>query len=240
MASAETTSISVAKFDADRAAEYLVQSRIALAGYEACHELSACMLAATLGPGSAARVLAVGAGGGGQEIVSAASLEPDWRFVAVDPSAQMMDVTAGRLQELGFLERTEIAIGYVEELPAGRDFDAATLIGVLHHLPGKKAKGDILDAIASRLKPGAPLILAGNRFAYAAEPLLLAAWAERWRMHGARPDEVEAKRAKILQGADPPASENEVAALLEAAGFGPPTWYFSSLFWGACLAPYRG
>lgn len=101
MASAETTSISVAKFDADRAAEYLVQSRIALAGYEACHELSACMLAATLGPGSAARVLAVGAGGGGQEIVSAASLEPDWRFVAVDPSAQMMDVTAGRLQELG-------------------------------------------------------------------------------------------------------------------------------------------
>ena len=59
-------------------------------------------------------------------------------------------------------------------------------------------------------------------------------------MHGARPDEVEAKRAKILQGADPPASENEVAALLEAAGIEPPTRYFSSLFWGACLAPYRG
>lgn len=59
--------------------------------------------------------------------------------------------------------------------------------------------GDFPDAIASRLKPGAHLILAGNRFAYAAEPLLLAAWAERWRMHGAQPAEVEASAPKYCR-----------------------------------------
>ena len=51
------------KFDSDRAGEYAVQSRIALAGYDACHELSACQLAASLGRGGAARVLVAGVGG---------------------------------------------------------------------------------------------------------------------------------------------------------------------------------
>ncbi len=55
-------------------------------------------------------------------------------------------------------------------------------------------------------------------------------------MQGSTPEEVQAKLGKILQGADPPASEEAVAALLAGAGFGQPTWFFSSLFWGACIA----
>ncbi len=55
------------KFDPARAGEYQAQSRIALAGYDACHELAACMLAAVVGPGTEAHVLVVGAGGGAQE-----------------------------------------------------------------------------------------------------------------------------------------------------------------------------
>src|SRR5688572_10905551 len=74
------------KFDPVRAGEYEVQSRIALAGYDSCHELSACMLAATLGSGGAAEILVAGAGGGAREIVTAGALEPGWRFTAVDPS----------------------------------------------------------------------------------------------------------------------------------------------------------
>ena len=57
------------KFDSNRAAEYETQSRIALAGYEACHELAACMLVSVLGSGAPAKILVAGAGGGGQEIV---------------------------------------------------------------------------------------------------------------------------------------------------------------------------
>jgi tRNA (cmo5U34)-methyltransferase len=224
------------KFDPARAGEYQEQSRIALAGYDACHELAACMLAAVVGPGTAAHVLVVGAGGGAQEVIAAGKLEPAWRFTAVDPSRPMMDIAAAQLEAHGLAGRTETHLGYVDDLPDVRHFDAATLIGVLHHLPGDAAKQHILHAIAARLKPDASLILAGNRYAYADHPTLLTAWGERWRMQGSTPEEVKAKLGKILQGADPPASEEAVAALLADAGFGRPIWFFSSLFWGACIA----
>jgi hypothetical protein len=45
----DSTPDAAQEFDVTRAAEYETQSRIALAGYDACHELAACMLAAVLG-----------------------------------------------------------------------------------------------------------------------------------------------------------------------------------------------
>jgi tRNA (cmo5U34)-methyltransferase len=54
---------SASKFNPARAAEYEEQSRIALAGYDACHELAACMLAAKLGTGNRADILVAGVGG---------------------------------------------------------------------------------------------------------------------------------------------------------------------------------
>jgi tRNA (cmo5U34)-methyltransferase len=148
----------------------------------------------------------------------------------------MLDLAMARLDGSDLAGRTEARLGYVEDLPPDESFDAATLIGVLHHLPGESAKRAILEAIAKRLKPWAPFVLAGNHHAYASQPLLLAAWGERWRMQGAKPDEVQAKLGKILQGADPPHSEEAVVALLANAGFERPTRFFSSLFWGAWLA----
>src|SRR5689334_17612708 len=144
------------KFDPARANEYQVQSRIALAGYDACHELAACMLAAALGSGGRAHLLVAGAGGGAQEIVKAGALEPGWRFTAVDPSPPMMDIARARIEEAGLADRTEIRLGLVEDLPPERCFDGATLIGVLHHLAGDEAKRTLLSAIAARLKPRAP------------------------------------------------------------------------------------
>ena len=114
------------KFDPARASEYQAQSRIALAGYDACHELAACMLAAVVGPGTEAQVLVVGAGGGAQEIVMAGGLEPAWRFTAVDPSQPMMDIAVAQLQQHGLDGGTEIHLGYVDDLPDMRRFAAAT------------------------------------------------------------------------------------------------------------------
>ena len=227
---------SAAKFDSARAEEYETQSRIALAGYDACHELAACLLSAALGSGSKAEILVVGAGGTAKEVITAGRLEPNWRFTAIDPSQPMLGLAVQRLTAAGLADRTAIKQGYVEDLPAEPAFDAATLIGVLHHLPGDEAKVSILKEIAKRLKPGAPLILACNHYAYASQPLLLKAWGERWRMHGATVEEVSAKLGKILEGADPPHSEDAVNVLLQDAGFRQPTRFFGSLFWGAWLA----
>jgi tRNA (cmo5U34)-methyltransferase len=103
-------------------------------------------------------------------------------------------------------------------------------------VPSHAAKQALLRSIATRLKTQAPFILAGNHYAYASQPLLLAAWGQRWRMSGSAPDEVQRKLATILHGADPPHSEAAVAQLLAHAGFGQPLRFFASLFWGAWIA----
>ena len=226
---------SAEKFDTSRATEYGRQSRIALAGYDACQDLAACMLAASLGNTSSAKILVVGAGGTAQEIIAMAKLEPSWRFTAVDPSEPMLEAAKQQLEANDLLERTAMHLGQVEDLAADESYDAATLIGVLHHLDGDETKRQILRSIRAHIKPGAPLIVAGNQYAYASQPLLLAAWGQRWRQHGASADEVKVKLGKILQGADPPHSEAAVQKLLHDAGFGDATRFFSSLFWGAWL-----
>jgi tRNA (cmo5U34)-methyltransferase len=236
MSNTDGASDPAAKFDAGRADDYAVQSRTALAGYDACHEVAACLLAAALGPKASARILVVGVGGSGQEIVTGARLEPGWRYVGVDPSGPMLDKARTAVEGAGLAERAELILGRVEDLPEEPAFDAAMLIGVLHHVPGAEPKQTLLDEIAKRTRPGAPFILAGNRAAYASRPLFLKAWGERWRMFGEREDAIQARLGKILEGADPPASDAEVAALLERAGFGPPELFFSSLFWGGWIA----
>ena len=230
------TQDSAGKFDSSRAGEYARQSRIGLAGYDACHELSACMLSAALGAGHRARVLVGGAGGTAGEIIAAARLEPEWSFVAVDPSQPMLELARSYLVDAEISGRTETVLGAVSDLDSAPSFDAAIMIGVLHHLPGDAAKQDILAQVARRLKPAAPLVVAGNYRPYSSQPLLMAAWANRWRMNGAGPEEVRSKMGKLLQGAEPPASEEAVMSLLAGAGFEEAVRFFASLFWGAWLA----
>ncbi|MEJ8810383.1 class I SAM-dependent methyltransferase [Variovorax ureilyticus] len=230
-----TTAEPTAKFDHSRASEYETQSRIALAGYDACHELSACLLSASLGS-EAKHVLVAGAGGTGQEFLVMGKLEPRWTFVAADPSVPMLEQAMERVKGAGLSDRVERFEGAVESLPVTRKFDAATLIGVLHHIPSDEGKDKVLRELAERLQPGAPLVVACNRSAYESQPLFLAAWAQRWRMAGASEEEVTAKLARIRLGAVPPASEAAVEAKLAAAGFDGPLRFFSSLFWSAWIA----
>jgi tRNA (cmo5U34)-methyltransferase len=221
-----------AKFDAVRAADYDRQSRIALAGYAAMHELTACCLSAALGAGTEQRLLVVGAGTG-QDVVVLATLEPRWRFTAVDPSPAMIGLAETRLAALGLLDRTTLHGGTVDTLSATR-YDGATMIGVLHHVHGDVAKFQLLKAIAARLKPGAPLVLGGNVGVYGDDPLFRNAWQSRWRQHGAA-DEGEARFRRITGDVDPPRSEEAQAELLATAGFAAPKRFFGSLFWGGWL-----
>ncbi len=213
------------KFDMARAQDYAQQARIALAGYDACHELSACILSAAIGERRDARVLVVGAGGTGGtggtggEILAAAKLEAGWRFVAVDPSAPMLDLSRAQIEAAGFRDRVDFVRSTVSDLAPDAVFDAAVVIGVLHHVKDDADKTALLRDIAVRLRPGGSMVLAGNYRAYASEPLLLAAWANRWRLAGGDEDEVRRKRDTIMRGAVPPESEDKVASLLMGAGF---------------------
>lgn len=223
-----------AKFDADRAADYDRQARIALAGYEAMHELTGGLLRAALGTDRERSLLIAGIGTG-QEVLTLAPAAPRWRFTAVDPAAAMIAIAEARLAERGLLDRTTLVATDVAGLPPDRH-DGATLIGVLHHLKGNAPKSALLAAIATRLQPGAPFVLAGNCGDYQAEPLLLEAWRDRWRLHGVPEAEIEAKFARITRDVDPPRSEQAVLDLLAAAGFTAVRRVFSSLFWGTWIA----
>lgn len=96
-------------FDTPMAADYERTSRITLAGYDACHELAACMLVASLESGGTKRILIGGAGGTAQEIINLARLEPGWRFVGIDPSLPMLDAARDRLQQAGLTVREPLA-----------------------------------------------------------------------------------------------------------------------------------
>lgn len=227
------TPLSHAKFDPARAQEYAEQARIGLAGYDACHELSACILSAALNGRKERRVLVIGVGGTAGEITATARLEPSWSFVAVDPSEPMLALAQSQVNEARIGDRVTFVCEEVSALPPEPIFDAALMIGVLHHIPEGSDKARLLEDIACRLAPRGSLVLAGNYRAYDSEPLLQAAWANRWRLHGASEGEVQAKLARIKAGAVPPESEDAVAALLVEAGFTVPERFFSSLFWGA-------
>jgi tRNA (cmo5U34)-methyltransferase len=102
-----------------------------------------------------ANVLVVGAGGGA-ELTTFARMYSQWRFVGVDPSASMLELAQAALGPL--IERVQLHHGYVDTAPAG-PFDAATCLLTMHFVAADERRRTLKE-IRSRLKPGAPLVVA--------------------------------------------------------------------------------
>jgi tRNA (cmo5U34)-methyltransferase len=125
-------------------------------GYDASHALAAVLLRDRLGD-APARLLVVGAGGGVELSVLAGTV-PAWRFVGVDPSAQMLAAARRKVAEAGAAERVEWVQGEVDAAPRER-FDAATALLVLQFVPDDGRRLAALRAIRARLAPGAPFVV---------------------------------------------------------------------------------
>lgn len=95
-------------------------------GFHALQQMTTLLLAeAVAREGS---VLVLGAGGG-LELKVFAEAQPEWRFVGVDPSHEMLKLASETLGPLA--SRIELCEGYIDTAPVG-PFDGATCLLTLH------------------------------------------------------------------------------------------------------------
>lgn len=175
-----------------------------------------------------ARILGVGVGTG-VELAHLARKFPRWRFTAVEPSGAMLDVCRQRAEAEGFASRCDFHEGYVESLPAGAPYDAATCFLVSQFILEPDARSGFFRAIAERLKPGG--ILASSDLAsdtgsaeYAA---LLRTWLQVMASGGVTPEGLERMREAYNRDVAvlPP---ERVASIIRSGGFDPPVRFFQA------------
>ncbi len=126
-------------------------------GLAALHQMTMLLLAERVPEDGC--VLVVGAGGG-LELKVFAEAQDKWRFVGVDPSAEMLKLASVNLAAQA--SRVELHEGYTNTAPAG-PFDGATCLLTLHFLTLEERRRTLAE-VHKRLRPGAPLIVAHHSF----------------------------------------------------------------------------
>lgn len=182
-------------------------------GFLALQRMTELLLAETVPDDG--RLLVLGAGGG-LELAVFADAHPAWRFVGVDPSAEMLALARATLG--GRASRVELHEGYVDTAPAG-PFDGATCLLTLHFLDAAERLRTV-QALRRRLRPGAPFVVAHHSFPQGAADKVR--WLERYAAFAASSgvDATHARNAieaidRRLPTLDPDAD----VALMREAGF---------------------
>lgn len=171
------------------------------------------------------RVLVLGAGGG-VELRAFAEAHAGWRFIGVDPSAEMLALAATTLGD--FSPRAELVRGYIEAAPEF-EFDGATCLLTLHFLT-KDERLRTLRELRRRLKPGAPLVIAHH--SVPSESAEKRMWFRRWGAFTATngvPDAAAEGRAEMVADRLPTLPPSKEEELLREAGFHQPSLFYAAL-----------
>jgi len=203
-------------------------------GFHALQQMAALLLAESVPEGG--HVLVLGAGGG-LELKVFAEAQPGWRFVGVDPSAEMLKVAEATLGPL--IAHVDLREGYIDTAPEG-PFDGATCLLTLHFLSAEE-RLHTLRELRRRLKPGAPLVVAHHSFPQTGREK--ARWLDRYAAFAVSSGISASNASKAIDaiGARLPllAPEQEVALLLEAGFESIELFYAGFTFrgWVACRPP---
>lgn len=153
--------------------------------------------------------------GGGLELKAFAEAQPRWRFVGVDPSAEMLNLAK---HVLGSLQpRVQFQQGYIDAAPPG-PFDGAACLLTMHFLQ-RDERLSTLREIRRRLKPGSPLVVAHHS---SPQDGALRQWLARSAAFAGVSDDDTARAsaaADVMAARLPLLSVQEDEALLREAGF---------------------
>jgi tRNA (cmo5U34)-methyltransferase len=182
-------------------------------GLLALHRMTTVLLAERV-PADG-QVLVVGAGGG-MELKTFAEAHAGWRFVGVDPSAEMLKLARVNLGP--HASRAELHEGYIDTAPAG-PFDGATILLTLHFLSLEERRRTLAE-VHRRLRPGAPLVVAHHSFPQSEAETMR--WLNRYAefaIASGVPAEHARKAPAAIGSRLPVLAPEQDAALLEEAGF---------------------
>lgn len=174
-----------------------------------------------------ARVLVLGAGGG-LELKALAEAYPGWRFVGVDPAAEMLKLGRRTLGPLA--GRVELRQGYIDDAPEG-PFDAATCLLTLHFLDAAERQRTAAE-IRRRLKPGAPFVAAHSSCPQGRDER--AHWLSRYAAFGiaSGADRKHANKARAtIEASLNLFSPEQDAAILRGSGFSDVELFYAAFTW---------
>ncbi|MCG3086403.1 class I SAM-dependent methyltransferase [Sporosarcina cyprini] len=221
------------EFNHEMATEYDRGIRRTFPAYEAMFKMTRAYLYHAVGPD--AEILLAGAGGG-NELEFFGPPHPNWRFTAVDPSRDMLELAARKATALGLSERIRFVEGTVDNVKDFKLFDAATCLLVLHFIQDEQEKEELLRSIRKRLKPGAPFILAAM---YRQGPVdefdrLVNLWKVYWlETTGLSKEEVDKMEESVRSLSF--LTEEAMRDLLHKTGFSTPTKFLQNTFFGCWI-----
>lgn len=181
------------------------------------------------------RVLVLGAGGG-MELKAFADANPEWRFLGVDPSSEMLGLAARTLGALA--SRVELVHGYIDSAPETKS-DGATCLLTLHFLSFEE-RLHTLRELKRRLKPGAPLIVAHHSVPDATDEKLR--WFHRYAAFissNGIPTASAETAANAIANRLPTLSPESEVELLQRAGFERPGLFYAAFTFRGWIA-YAG
>ncbi|MEM9928274.1 MAG: class I SAM-dependent methyltransferase [Bacteroidota bacterium] len=223
------TSQSPAIFQGQRAAGYDTFVQAYIPYYQSTMAKIPWLLHKLL-PAVDAPILVAGCGTGA-ELLEISERWPDWKLEGIDPSPDMIVQARQKLSGRPHLRLME---GYVHDLPEVARYRAATLLLVLHFVPDDGAKLKLLQGLASRMLPGAPLLIM-DIFGSKEEliknlkilPLLLPPSVDQ--------DQVE-ERLRILPERIQYIPEPRLQELLVESGFSPPQRFLQTAIYGGWVS----
>ncbi|CAO3379208.1 class I SAM-dependent methyltransferase [Azospirillum argentinense] len=216
--------------DPDAVARYTEGPKRFVPGLDGLHRMTGVLLAEEAP--RIARVLVLGAGGG-LELKALADAHPHWRFVGVDPAAEMLRLAERTLGP--HMDRVELVEGYIDDAPEG-PFDAATCLLTLHFLAASERERTVRQ-IHRRLVPGAPFVAAHGSFPQ--RPAERGLWLDRYAAYavasGADPEQANAARTAV-EASVQMLSPEEDEAVLRNGGFTDAQLFYSAFTWRGWVA----